>query len=88
MTWAGYVGFPDDLLILCVVSRGGWLLCAVLKTGCSPGKNCSSVCVQPSAERCRTPSARLCLGLARATDSSLLETPQGPQNQLASAAVA
>lgn len=27
------------------------LLCAVLRTGCSPGKNCSGICVCPSAER-------------------------------------
>lgn len=37
---------------LCGEQKG--LLCAMLKTDFSPGKNCSSICVQPSAQRCRT----------------------------------
>lgn len=81
------IWFPDVLLILCVVSRGGcfvqcWKL-AVPQVRISVVLVCSLQLngVEP-------PSAWLSLGLARATDSSLHETPQGPQNQLALAAVA
>lgn len=87
MTRAGYVGFPDYLLILYVGSRGDcfvqcWKLAA-------PQVRISLVFVcSLQLNSAEPPSAWLSLGLARATENSLHEMPQGPQNQLASAAVA